>query len=152
MNGTSIPHSGVVSLIGSVQAEAPLQLLPTLRKPTKSWLLPGAAQDHTYRVFKTRPLDLPWNFSSSFSKSRPGVLCFVLLCLLNLALLICLDLAYYISDFQNTHQAPPLDLNSSGFKCLFSPDQQVGLPGGTILPATVSDPVQEAHENVEYAV
>lgn len=89
------------------QAEAPLQFLPTLRKPTKSWLLSGAAQDHTYRVFKTRPLDLPCNFSSSFSKSHPGVLCFVLLCLLNLALLICLDLAYYISDFQNTHQPPP---------------------------------------------
>lgn len=61
--------------------------------------------------------------------------------------------SYYISDFQNTHQPPPpLDLNPSGVKCLFSRDHQVGLSVGALLPTTVSDPVQEAHENVEYAV
>lgn len=40
-----------------------LQSLPTLRKSAKRWLLPRAAQDYTYRIFKTPSLDLlPFSF------------------------------------------------------------------------------------------
>lgn len=92
---------------------------PSLSKPhpSESWpsgiSSPGAAQDHIYRVFKLRFIDLPPDCSSFLPPRSPRSA----LLRLNLApyFFIQLNLPYRVSgethywEFRNTRQSPALD-------------------------------------------